>query len=271
MSLDSTTQLTDGLACASGLMLVLWLVQRATRDAGIVDVGWSGSLGVLALFFGLTLPVASTRSWLVVGMAAIWSLRLATYLLFNRVLGKHEDGRYQSLRARYGSRAQAFFFVFFQAQALLAWLFSIPFWMAMRREGAAPDMADLAGITLWFIAFVGEATADWQLARFRADPANKGKTCRSGLWSCSRHPNYFFEWLHWWVYVVIAWQAPFGWTTLFAPALMLFFLFKVTGLPATEAQALVSRGDDYRDYQRTTSPFFPWFPRRDGSSTMQLF
>jgi steroid 5-alpha reductase family enzyme len=196
-------------------------------------------------------------------MAAIWSLRLATYLMCNRVIGKPEDGRYQNLRASYGSRAQAFFFIFFQAQAALALLFSIPFWIAMRREGTSPDLADLTGVSLWLIAIVGETTADWQLARFRAEPANKGKTCRNGLWSCSRHPNYFFEWLHWWVYVVIAWQAPFGWTTLFAPALMLFFLFKVTGLPATEAQALASRGDDYRDYQRTTSPFIPWFPKRD--------
>lgn len=263
MSLDVTTQLSVGLACASGLMLVLWLLQRTTRDAGIVDVGWSGSLGVLALFYGLTLTAASTRSWLVVAMASIWSLRLAIYLLLNRVLGKPEDGRYQSLRLKYGPRAQVFFFLFFQVQALLAWLFSIPFWIAMRREGTAPDMADLAGCSLWLIAFVGEATADWQLAQFRANPANKGRTCRNGLWKYSRHPNYFFEWLHWWVYVVIGWQAPFGWATLFAPALMLFFLFKVTGLPATEAQALASRGDDYRDYRRTTSPFIPWFPKRD--------
>ena len=266
MSLDPATQLTIGLVGGSLLMLLLWVIQFFTRDAGIVDVGWSGSLGVLALFYGLTMPLASSRVWLVMAMAAVWSLRLAIYLLCNRVLGKHEDGRYQSLRARYGPRAQVFFFLFFQVQALLAWLFSIPFWLAMRREGTALDFADVVGASLWLMAFVGEATADWQLARFRADSSNKGKTCRSGLWNYSRHPNYFCEWLHWWVYVVIAWQAPFGWTTLFAPALMLFFLFKVTGLPATEAQALASRGEDYRDYQRTTSPFFPWFPQRGDSA-----
>lgn len=263
MSLTPTTQLLVGLAGVTLLMTLLWLIQRLTNDAGVVDVGWSGSLGILALFYGVTLPETSPRSWLVVVLAAIWSLRLTTYLFFNRVLGKPEDGRYQSLRARYGSRVQTFFFGFFLLQGLLAWMFSLPFWLAMRREGLALDWADKFGGGLWLTAFVGEAVADWQLARFRADSSNKGKTCRSGLWSVSRHPNYFCEWLHWWVYVVIAWHSPLGWTTLFAPALMLFFLFKVTGLPATEAQALLSRGDDYRDYQRTTSSFFPWFPKRD--------
>lgn len=263
MSLDALPQLAIGFVFASSLMIVLWFIQRLTNDAGIVDVGWSGSLGVLALFYVLTLPQSSWRSCFVAGMAVIWSFRLATYLLFNRVLGKPEDGRYQSLRARYGSRVQTFFFMFFQAQAALAWLFSIPFWIAMRREGTSPDIADLFGMALWLTAISGEAISDWQLARFRANPANKGRTCRNGLWNYSRHPNYFFEWMHWWAYVAVAWQAPLGWLTLFAPALMLYFLFRVTGLPATEAQAIASRGDDYRHYQRTTSPFVPWFPKRD--------
>ncbi len=266
MSLLPATQLGCGLAAVSLLMLVLWLAQRMTEDAGIVDVGWSGSLGLLAIFYGLTLPEHSPRSWLIMLMASLWSLRLATYLLCNRVLGKPEDGRYQSLRIRYGSRAQVFFFFFFQAQGLLAWMFSLPFWMAMRRQGSSLDVSDAVSLAVWTIAVLGESVSDWQLARFRAVSTNKGKTCRSGLWRYSRHPNYFFEWLHWWVYVVVAWPAPFGWLTILAPALMLFFLFKVTGLPATEAQALASRGDDYRDYQQTTSAFIPWFPKRRHAS-----
>jgi steroid 5-alpha reductase family enzyme len=262
MTFTPTTQLLAGLIAVSLLMVILWLIQRWTNDAGIVDVGWSGSLGVLALFYGCTLTETSVRSWLVVTLATLWSVRLAVYLLFNRIIGKHEDGRYQALRQKYGSRVQTFFFGFYQLQALVAWLFSLPFWWAMQRSGPAPDLFDVIAVLIWLLAFVGELVADWQLARFRGAPANKGKTCRRGLWSVSRHPNYFCEWLHWWVYVLIAWQAPFGWITLFAPALMLFFLFKVTGLPATEAQAVASRGDDYRDYQRTVSPFIPWFPKR---------
>ncbi len=257
MILDTYWQLLVGLTFASFVMFVLWLMQLVTHDAGIVDVGWSGTVGLLAVFYGSTVRVDSWRALLVVAMASLWAFRLAGYLLRDRVLGKSEDGRYQKLRAGFGSWAQLFFFAFFQFQGLLAWLFSLAFWLAIQREGAL-DVWDLAGCIVWIVAFVGETVADLQLARFRANDAHHGKTCRQGLWNYSRHPNYFFEWLHWWSYVLIAWPTPLGWITLFAPALMLFFLFKVTGIPATEARALINRGDDYRDYQRTTSVFVPW-------------
>jgi steroid 5-alpha reductase family enzyme len=134
--------------------------------------------------------------------------------------------------------------------------------MAMNRDGPL-DVWDFLGVVLWLVSVTGEAIVDAQLARFRSNPENRGKTCRQGLWNYSRHPNYFFEWLHWWVYLLISWPAPWGWTTAIAPLLMLFFLLKVTGIPATEAQALLSRGDDYRDYQRTTSVFVPWPKRKN--------
>ena len=260
MNLDAGSQLIVSALFAIGIMFALWIVQLRTQDAGIVDVGWSASLGLNSLFYLMAQSVPSSRTLLVASLASIWSFRLAFYLLRDRVLGKHEDGRYQKLRAGFGTWAPWFFLGFFQVQALLAWFFSLPFWVAMRREGSL-DGWDATGIVIWIGCFVGESVADFQLARFRADPMNRGKTCRLGLWRYSRHPNYFFEWMYWWTYVVIAWRAPLGWLTLFAPALMLFFLFKVTGIPATEAQAIQSRGDDYRDYQRTTSMFIPWFPK----------
>ena len=261
MQLDAGLQLTLALMLVAFLMFVLWLCQIWTRDAGIVDVGWSGSLGVLAVLYALTMSSGTWRTWFVATMAAAWSFRLALYLLFDRVLGKPEDGRYQKLRLSFGSWAHYFFFVFFQAQAALAWVFAFSFWVAMRRAGPF-DLGDAVGLLIWTISVLGESIADAQLARFRSNPANRGKTCRIGLWNYSRHPNYFFEWLHWWSYVAIAWSAPYGWTTLLAPALMWFFLFKVTGIPATEAQAVISRGDDYKLYQQTTSVFVPWFPKR---------
>jgi steroid 5-alpha reductase family enzyme len=109
---------------------------------------------------------------------------------------------------------------------------------------------------------LGESVADAQLNRFRANPANKGKTCRVGLWNFSRHPNYFCEWLVWVGYFVYALGSPGGWMAVYAPALMYLFLTRVTGIKATEEHALRSRGEDYRQYQRTTNAFFPWFPRR---------
>ncbi len=96
-----------------------------------------------------------------------------------------------------------------------------------------------------------------------APPANRGRTCRRGLWRYSRHPNYFFEWLHWWAYALIAWGAAFVWVTVAAPFVMLVFVLFISGIPPTEARALASRGEDYRRYQRETSAFFPWFPKAE--------
>jgi steroid 5-alpha reductase family enzyme len=115
---------------------------------------------------------------------------------------------------------------------------------------------------LWLLAMLGESAADAQLNRFRSDPANKGKTCRVGLWNYSRHPNYFCEWLVWVAYFIYALGSPGGWMAVYAPALMYLFLTKVTGIKATEEHAVRSRGEDYREYQRTTNAFFPWFVRR---------
>jgi steroid 5-alpha reductase family enzyme len=112
------------------------------------------------------------------------------------------------------------------------------------------------------IGMVGEAIADWQLEKFKKDPANKGKTCTAGLWNYSRHPNYFFEWLMWIGCATIALASPWGWLGLLSPALILYFLLGATGIPATEAQALRSRGDEYRAYQRSTNAFVPWFPKK---------
>jgi steroid 5-alpha reductase family enzyme len=173
---------------------------------------------------------------------------------------RHEDGRYRALRERYGANINLFHFGFFIAQAVAAWLFALPAWIVAHNPGTNRWALLLAGL-LAVIAFGGETLADRQLEKFRADPAHKGRTCRAGLWRYSRHPNYFFEWLHWFAYPVLAWGGPYWMVTWFAPALMFLFLNYFTGIPYTERQALRSRGEDYRDYQRKTSAFIPWRPR----------
>ena len=255
-----------GWAFVAGLMLGLWLVQRVRGDAGIVDAGWAGSLGLLALFYAALTGPEAPRRWLVAGLAAVWAFRLALYLLRDRLIGKPEDGRYQALRRHWGERAQVRFLLFFQGQALAASAFSVPFLIALRSPAPGFSAAHAAGVLVWLVAVAGESVADAQLARFRADPAHRGRTCRAGLWGWSRHPNYFFEWLHWWSYVLLAAGSPWWWVNLLAPALMLHFLFNVTGIPHTEARALETRGDDYREYQRTVSVFVPWPPRRPRSA-----
>lgn len=263
------TQIFAAWGLVALMMFLLWWRQQITRDATPVDVGWSVGLGLLAIFFWCATPDPANPRTLVVGLlGAIWAFRLGGYLYWTRVRGhREEDGRYQTLRRNWGARAGAFFFVFYQVQALLSFLFALPFLAALHARSDW-SVVDFAGIAVWIVAVAGEAIADAQLSRFRARPDSRGKTCRVGLWGWSRHPNYFFEWLHWWTYVLLAWGAAWWWGTLLAPALMLFFLFKVTGIPATEAQAVLSRGDDYREYQRTTSVFVPWPPRRSASARL---
>jgi steroid 5-alpha reductase family enzyme len=153
------------------------------------------------------------------------------------------------------------FLLFFQFQALLCVLLSAPFLLAAIERRPLLSAIEYAGTALWLVAWVGEMVADAQLANFKRNPANRGITCRVGLWRYSRHPNYFFEWLIWVAFAAFAMGSPYGYVTVFAPLLMLLFLFRVTGIPATEAQALRTKGEDYREYQRTTSAFVPWFPR----------
>jgi len=244
------------LVLAAGLAL-LWARQLVTRNATSVDVAWSAGLAFLAVFYPWFVEGDLTRRVVVGTMGALWASRLAWFLLTDRVL-KHndEDGRYQALREHWGSRAAPFFFLFYQGQAAVAVLFSLPMLAAMR--GDALGTLAWAGVAVWFIAVAGETIADRQLARFRSDPANKGAVCQNGLWRYSRHPNYFFEWVHWWAYVLIGGGAAITWI---GPVAMLVFLFRLTGIPYTEMQSLRSRGDAYRAYQRTTSVFVPWPPK----------
>ena len=254
------TSLALGLAVMVAVMAALWLLQRQTGNAGVVDVGWSAGVGLAGVLAAGLGAGWAPRRLLVGTMIALWSLRLAAYIL-RRQLGESEDGRYARLRSEWGAAFQRRLFWFFQAQAALAVLFALPVWVVAGDPRPGWGARELAAVAVWLTAVAGESLADRQLAGFRADPANRGRTCTSGLWRYSRHPNYFFEWLHWWAYVVLALGAPLAWLTFVGPVLMLYFLLKVTGVPATEARALLSRAD-YAEYQRTTSAFIPWFRRR---------
>jgi steroid 5-alpha reductase family enzyme len=249
-----------GWATMALIMAAMWLAQRRTGNAGIVDVAWTLGVGALGFFFAAGSSDGNLeRRVAVSALVMIWALRLGGHLLI-RVLTLPEDGRYQSLKREWGDSAQTRMFRFYQFQALGSVLFALP--MLLAAHGAHPFGAlDWCACGIWLLAFVGEAAADRQLARFRASPENNRRVCRAGLWRYSRHPNYFFEWLHWWAYVVFAIATPWGWLSLSAPLSMLYFITRVTGIPPTEAQALKSRGEAYRRYQRTTSAFIPWPPK----------
>ncbi len=255
--------LLRGWAGAAALMFVLWLVQLRTRNAGIVDVGWAAALGALGLYYAIAGEADGARRLLVGAISGIWGFRLAGHLLFDRVLGEPEEGRYVALRKRWGAHSDRNLWFFFQAQALLAVILSLPFLLGAAPEGRGLSALVWLGALVWIVGVVGESVADRQLKRFKARPGSRGQVCREGLWRYSRHPNYFFEWVIWCGFALAGLDAPQGWLALLGPALILFFLLRVTGIPPTEAQALRSRGEAYREYQRTTSAFVPWFPKRE--------
>ncbi|MDD5199722.1 MAG: DUF1295 domain-containing protein [Terrimicrobiaceae bacterium] len=256
--------ISAGAGVAMGMMVLVWLLAKRIDNAGVVDVAWSLGFAILAAIYFLIGEGDPSRKRLICAMVAIWSVRLGGYLWI-RVAKHHpeEDGRYAALRQQYPRHTWLMLFGFFELQAVLLVLLSAPFAMAASNPDAGLSAWEWAGGALWLVAMAGEALADFQLQRFRSQPGNRGRTCRIGLWRYSRHPNYFFEWLVWVAFFVFALGTPDGWITIYCPALMLFFLFKVTGIPATEAHALKSRGDEYREYQRTTSAFVPWFPGKN--------
>lgn len=252
-----------GAAVVAAMMFALWLIHLQIKNAAVVDVGWALGLALLAFWYAWAGPGYHARKWAIAAMAGFWGLRLATYLLLARVVGHPEEGRYLQLRAEWKTNLPLRFLFFFEFQALLDVALSLPFLLACLNTRAPLGILEKTGAGIWLIALLGEALADRQLDGFKKNPANHGKTCRAGLWKYSRHPNYFFEWLVWVGYAVFVISSPWGWLGLISPALILYFLLGVTGIPATEAQALRSRGDEYRAYQRTTSAFVPWFPKRE--------
>ena len=252
---------------AAVLALVLmgsaFVLARRLNNFSIVDIAWSFNFTPIAAASALLGSAVVERRLVMAALVALWSLRLTVHLA-RRVAALHpvEEGRYLELRRRWAADVNGHFFRFFMLQGLLNVGLSIPFMFVSMNPSSTPGLGMTLGVIVFLISLGGEALADAQLNAFKKDPANVGKVCQNGLWRYSRHPNYFFEWMVWCAFALMASSSPWGWISWICPALMLYFLLRVTGIPATEEQALRSRGDAYRAYQATTSAFVPWPPRR---------
>jgi len=248
-----------GLGLAVAMMLLLWMLHLRLRNAGVVDVGWTVAIGVQAVTAALLGAGDPTRRLIVGIVGGLWSARLAVHLA-GRVFSEGEDARYTEIRERWGGNLALKFLAFFLFQGVLAPALAAPFFVAA--SDPSPRLHPLlwAGVVLAVVSVVGEGIADAQLRRFRAEAANRGQVCRVGLWGWSRHPNYFFDWLVWCAFVLLALGSPWGWATVGSPMLMLYFLLRVTGIPATEAHALRSRGAAYARYRTEVSAFVPLPP-----------
>lgn len=243
------------------ILFILWLESCRTSDASYVDVGWAFSIACGTIYLGLMLEGDLFRRFALVAMILAWAGRLISHLVVRIRREGKEDKRYAALRKFWGKEANRNYFFVFQAQAILAVILVGSLYPGMNSTWPQNFWVYL-GMMIWLIGFLGESIADEQLRKFKADPAHQGKTCQAGLWAYSRHPNYFFEWVMWLGYAVFNVSFLHGWLGFIAASIMLVFLIYVTGIPYSEQQALLSRGEDYRRYQQQTSMFFPWFKRK---------
>jgi steroid 5-alpha reductase family enzyme len=245
---------------ATALFAVVWAICLRLRNYGFLDVTWTLSIGLLALVDGLAGPGDVTRRLVFTSVGLAWSLRLGLFVLA-RVVRHHptEDKRYRSLRERW--KTPFAFLCFFELQALIAVVFSLPFLGAAFAPGQLIEPLEWLGLSIAAAGILGEAAADQQSQTFKRRIGAEKKVLDAGLWRYSRHPNYFFEILSWAGFALAALPYPMGWAALLCPLLIAYFLLRVTGVPLTEKHSLETHGDAYRDYQRRTNAIIPWPPK----------
>jgi steroid 5-alpha reductase family enzyme len=253
------------LGAMAVVMVAAWAFGLLTRNGGWTDVFWTWGTGLTLAAAALSPlgPSTSPRQALVAGLMAVWMLRLGLYLT-PRVAGHPEDARYAAFRQQWGARYPLNMLFVTLPQAPASALLGLSVIVAAHAPRPELGLRDGLAVALFGLAIAGETVADLQMKAFRDDPANRGQVMDRGLWGWSRHPNYFFQWLGWMAYPLIALDParPVSWISLTAPAVMYGLLRYVSGVPPLEAQMLKSRGEAFRAYQARVSAFFPLPPKR---------
>jgi steroid 5-alpha reductase family enzyme len=238
--MDPWTAKATALVLVLGLMTLVWVASLLKRDASIVDLFWGMGFVVAAWVYALSREEPTPRGDLVLGLASLWGARLSLYILW-RNWGGGEDYRYREMREKSPGT-----FPILQAQA----------------PGTAfPTWLDGTGLVLFAVGFAFEAGGDWQLARFKADPANAGRVMDRGFWRYTRHPNYFGDAVVWWSFFCFALATPRSLWTVYSPIVMTLLLMRVSGVTLLEKKLEKSK-PGYRRYAEETNAFFPWLPRR---------
>jgi steroid 5-alpha reductase family enzyme len=250
-----------GFLVILGCMTALWLLSLFLKNSSIVDIFWgTGFVIVNWVYFALSPEGCLPRQLLIGSLVSIWGLRLSIHIL-TRNWGKPEDFRYQKWRKENGSRWWWWSFLqVFLLQGILLWIISAPLLAA--QFGATPNrltVIDILGVLLWAVGFFFESAGDAQLARFKADPSNKGKVLDTGVWRYTRHPNYFGDATQWWGFYLIGASAG-GWWAIFSPVIMTLLLLRVSGVALLEKTMETRPG--YKEYIERTNAFIPWFPKR---------
>ena len=249
-----------GLAVVLSLLTALWLISIPIRNVSIVDVVWGAGFTTIGYTYHHLCDSHSWRGNLVLLLVFVWGLRLSIHLAV-RNLGKGEDYRYQEFRQRYGPKRYWWFSLFqvFLLQGVLLWLISTPLLAVQALENKTLTSLDGVAIVFWTVGFAFEAGGDYQLMKFRSNPANKGKVLTTGFWKYTRHPNYFGDAAVWWGFALFG-TAAGAWWPLLSATLMNFLLLKVSGVSLLE-KSLKQTKPGYEEYVRKTPAFFPWFPK----------
>jgi steroid 5-alpha reductase family enzyme len=249
------------LALAFAMMTTLWPLSRKLRDVSIVDILWAPAFAAVAFLCAFLGPVREPRGWVVLALISAWAARLGSHVYRRWKRLGHEDYRYAEIRRSRGPNfpLTSLFWIFW-LQAALLWVISWPLQTVF--SVAKPlNASDGLGMAMAIAGIVIEAIADAQLTRFRADPANQGTVLDSGLWSWSRHPNYFGDFLMWWGFCVIAIAGGAAWWVILGPIVMSALLIHYSGAGLME-DTIGQRRPGYADYVRRTSLFVPWPPGR---------
>ena len=251
-----------------GLLLIVlfftavWLLSVFLKNASIVDIFWGLGYVVVSGFYFMATPEISTRKTIALILVTIWGLRLSIHI-FLRNAGKPEDFRYQQFRKNYGEKRYWWFSYFqvFLLQGTLVWLISAPLLaISYYTSESSFGILDIAGILVWLIGFTFEAGGDWQLKRFKAIPANKGRLLQTGFWKYTRHPNYFGDAAVWWGFAILS-VASGSYIPVLSSVLMTWLIIKVSGVAMLE-RTLINTKPGFEEYVKRTSAFIPWFPKK---------
>jgi steroid 5-alpha reductase family enzyme len=249
-----------GVICS--IMFIAWLWATRIHNYSIVDAFWAFNFAVIAIIIYFFANGNETRKAIICSLAILWSCSLGLYLatrIFSHL--DIEEGRYKQLRKEWANNLTIKFFIFFQMQAISNVILALPYFLIATNKTSTISIIEYISAALWLTAIIGEGISDWQLKQFKKNPANKGKVCSAGLWNYSRHPNYFFQLMIWISVFIFALPSPYGWLSIICPLSIGYLIFKVTGIPMTEEQSIRSKGEAYKEYQRTTSVFIPWFKK----------
>lgn len=256
-----TASALAGLGTLLAVMSAVWVASVVRRDVSIVDIWWSLAILAAACVYASDADHLTPRRIAVLAAVGLWAIRLAAYLAW-RGRGAREDRRYGAMRARQPRFQWSSLLVVFWLQAVLAWVISLPLLAVMHGEQpGSPGLLDAVGAIMFAAGFGFEAIGDWQLARFKADPGNRGQVCDRGLWRYTRHPNYFGEAVLWWgLWCVAGANSGAPWAIV-GPLLLTWLLLRVSGVTLLEAD-LLKQKPAYRDYLERTSAFLPMPPGR---------